>query len=68
MDMTKFGCTMVSGSDIFYATVVAEDVKQAREMAATETKKGRSREWSVAVLQADVPGPARFLGEGAQDA
>ncbi len=66
--MTRFGCTMVSGSDIFYATVIAEDVKQAREMAAAEMKKGRPREWSVAVLEADVAGPARFLGSGAQDA
>jgi hypothetical protein len=68
MDMTKFSCSMVSGSDIFYATVIAEDVKQAKEMAAAETKKGRPREWSVAVLEADVVGPARFLGAGAQDA
>jgi hypothetical protein len=66
--LIKFSCTMVSGSDIFYATVIAEDVKQAREMAASETKKGRPREWSAAVLEPDVPGPARFLGTGAQDA
>jgi hypothetical protein len=68
MTLIKFSCTMVSGSDIFYATLIAEDVKQAREMAASETKKGRPREWSVAVLESDVPGPARFLGTGAQDA
>lgn len=66
--MTKFSCSMVSGSDIFYATVIAEDAKQAKEMAAAETKKGRPREWSVAVLEPDVGGPARFLGSGAQDA
>jgi hypothetical protein len=66
--MTKFGCTMVSGSDIFYATVIAEDAKQARELAAAETRKGRPREWNIAVLEADVPGPARFLGSGSQDA
>jgi hypothetical protein len=66
--MNKYGCTMVSGADIFYATVVAEDPKQAREMAATETKKGRPRDWGTAVLQSDVEGPARFLGSGAQDA
>ncbi|HYU13036.1 MAG TPA: hypothetical protein VEK82_10705 [Stellaceae bacterium] len=66
--MTKFGCTMTSGGDIFYATVIAEDAKQAREMVAAETKKGRPREWSVAVLEAEVAGPARFLGAGAQDA
>ena len=67
-DMTKFSCSMISGSDIFYATVIAEDAKQAREMAAAETKKGRPREWSVAVLESEVDGPARFLGSGAQDA
>jgi hypothetical protein len=66
--MTRFGCTMTAGGDIFYATVIAEDSKQAREMVAAETKKGRPREWSVAVLEAEVAGPARFLGSGAQDA
>ena len=66
--MTRFGCTMSVGGDIFYATVIAEDAKQARELAAAETKKGRPREWSIAVLEAEVPGPARFLGSGAQDA
>ena len=66
--MIKYSCNMVSGGDIFYATVVAEDRKQAREIAAAETKKGRAREWNVAVLQSDVPGPARFLGAGTQEA
>ena len=66
--MTRFGCTMTVGGDIFYATVIAEDAKQARELAAAETKKGRPREWSTAVLEAEVAGPARFLGAGAQDA
>ena len=66
--MTRFGCTMTSGGDIFYATVIAEDAKQARELAAAETRKGRPREWSTAVLEAEVAGPARFLGAGAQDA
>ena len=56
--MMKFSCTMSSGSDIFYATVIAENAQQAREMA--ETKKGRSREWNVAVLEPEVLGPARF--------
>jgi hypothetical protein len=68
MTMTKFSCTMISGSDIFYATVIAEGAKEAREMAAAETKKGRPREWSVAVLEAEVAGPARFLSSGGQDA
>ena len=66
--MIKYSCTMMSGSDIFYATVIAEYSKQAREMAAAETKKGGPREWSVAVLESEVAGPARFLGSGAQDA
>ena len=66
--MNKYGCTMVSGADIFYATVIAETPKQAREMAAAETKKGRPRDWGTAVLQAEVEGPARCLGSGAQDA
>jgi len=67
-NMIKFSCSMISGSDIFYATLIAEDAKQAKEMAAAETKKGRPREWSVAILESDVAGPARFLGTGAQDA
>jgi hypothetical protein len=66
--MIKFICTMSSGSDIFHATLIAEDAKQAREMAAAETKKGRPREWSVRVLEPDVPGPARLLGSGAREA
>jgi len=48
--------------------LIAEDAKQAKEMAAAETKKGRPREWSVAILESDIAGPARFLGTGAQDA
>ena len=27
--MTKFGCTMTIGGDVFFATVVAEDRKRA---------------------------------------
>jgi len=66
--MIKFSCTMVSGSDIFFATLIAENVKQAKEMAAAETHRGQPREWSARVLEADVAGPARFLGTGAQEA
>ena len=66
--MDKFSCNMISGEEIFYATVIAEDAKQAKEMAATETKKGRPREWSVAVIEKGVAGPARFLGTGVQEA
>ena len=66
--MTKFSCTMVIGEDIFYATLVAEDAKQAREMAAAETKRGRPREWSARVLETEVAGPARFIATGEQEA
>ena len=66
--MMKFSCTMSSGSDIFFATVIAENAQLAREMAAAETKKGRPREWNVAVLEPEVLGPARFLGSGSQEA
>lgn len=66
--MTKFTCTMCIGEDIFYATLVAEDAKQAREMAAAETKKGRPREWSARAMETDVAGPARFLAVGEQEA
>ena len=66
--MIKFSCTMSVGSDIFYCTLIAEDPNQAREMAAAETRQGRPREWSVAVLESEVAGPARFLGSGAQEA
>jgi hypothetical protein len=65
--MNKYGCTMMSAGAVFYAQVVAEDPKQAREMAATEMNQGRPREWSVAVLEADVPGPARFLSSSNQE-
>ena len=66
--MDKFSCNMISGGDIVFATVVAEDAKQAREIAAAETQQGRPREWSVTVIESDVAGPARFLGAGAQEA
>lgn len=66
--MTKFSCTMCIGEDIFYATLIAEDAKQAREMAAAETKKGRPREWSARAMEENVSGPARFLATGEQEA
>ena len=66
--MIRYICTMSSGSDIFHATVIAETPQQARELVAAETKKGRPREWNVQVLEPDIPGPARFLGSGAQEA
>jgi hypothetical protein len=67
-DMTKFSCTMSIGSDIFYATLIADNEQQAREMAVTETKKGEARNWSVRVLEAGVEGPARSLASGSRDA
>jgi hypothetical protein len=66
--MIKFQCTMTVSSDIFFCTLIAEDAKQAREMAAAETRQGRPREWSARVLESDVAGPARFLGSGNQEA
>ena len=32
--MNKFSCTRSLGEDIFYATLIAENEQQAREMAA----------------------------------
>jgi hypothetical protein len=58
--MIKFSCTMSVGSDIFFATLIAEDAKQAREMAAAETRQGRPREWSVRAVETDVPGRPGF--------
>ena len=66
--MNKYSCTMSLGEDIFFATLIAETPQQAREMAVAETRKGRVRDWSVAVLEADVPGPAQFLGTGNREA
>ena len=72
--MTKFSCTMSSGSYLYYATLVAENDQQAREMAFAETSKessgsrGRLRDWSVRVLESEVEGPARMLEFGHRDA
>jgi hypothetical protein len=66
--MIKFSCTMTVSSDIFFCTLIAEDAKQAREMAAAETRQGRPREWSARAIESDVAGPARFLGSGNQEA
>jgi hypothetical protein len=63
-DMKKYSCTMSSGSLLFYATLIAENDQQAREIAIAETKRGEPREWSVRVLEADVEGPARSLSSG----
>jgi hypothetical protein len=71
--MTKYTCTMMSISDIHYATLIAENEEQAREMAISETQKkgyggGRPRNWSVRVLEADVDGPARVIDCGHREA
>ena len=66
--MTKFSCTMSIGSYIFYATVIAENEQQAKEIAVAETKKGELREWSARVFERDVEGPARSLASGSREA
>jgi hypothetical protein len=70
--MTKYSCTMVGIGDIYYATLIAENEQQAREMAMTETQKGgyagRPRNWSVGVLETNVDGPARIIDCGNREA
>ena len=72
--MNKFSCTRSLGEEIYYATLIAEDEQQAREMALEETNKrwsrsgGRAREWSVRVLESGVEGPARIIDCGYREA
>lgn len=67
--MNKFTCTFIEGGEDFYfVTLIAETSKQARELAAEETKKGTPRDWNAAVLERDVAGPARVLDSGAREA
>jgi hypothetical protein len=72
--MTKYTCTLMGIGEIYYATLVAENEQQAREMAVAETNErwfgngGRPRNWSVAVLEADAAGPARILDCGNREA
>ena len=67
--MNKFTCTLISGGeDFLYVTLIAETAKQARELAVAETKKGSARDWSAAVLERDVEGPARVLDSGSREA
>jgi len=72
--MDKFSCTRSLGEEIYYATLVAENEQQAREMALAETNKkfsksgGRLREWSVRLLEANVEGPARIIDCGYREA
>ena len=72
--MNKFTCTRSLGEEIYYATLIAENEEQARDMALEETNKkwsrsgGRAREWSVRVLESDVEGPARIIDCGYREA
>ena len=72
--MNKFSCTRSLGEEIYYATLIAENEQQAREMAIDETNKrfsksgGRAREWSIRVLEPDVDGPAQILDCGYREA
>lgn len=68
--MTKYSCTMSSGSFFYYVSLIAENPQQAREMALAEaTEKlqvtsGRLRDWSAAAVETDVAGPAQILDSG----
>ena len=72
--MNKFSCARSLGEEIYYATLIAENEQQAREMALAETNQkfsksgGRLREWSVRVLESDVDGPARIVDCGYREA
>jgi hypothetical protein len=72
--MNKFTCTRSLGEEIYYATLIAENEEQAREMAVDETNKkfsksgGRLREWSVRVLESGVDGPAHIIDCGYREA
>jgi hypothetical protein len=70
--MIKYTCTMMGIGDIYYATLVAENEQQAREMEMAETQGkgsgGRTRNWSVRVLETDVEGPPRILDSGNREA
>jgi hypothetical protein len=72
--MNKFSCTRSLGEDLFYATLIAEDAQQAKDMAVAETNKtlmgngGRPVEWSVRVIESDIDGPARVLNCGHREA
>jgi hypothetical protein len=72
--MNKFSCIRSLGEEIYYATLIAENEEQARDMALEETNKkwsrsgGRAREWSVRVLESGVEGPARIIDCGYREA
>jgi hypothetical protein len=72
--MNKFSCVRSLGEEIYFATLIAENEQQAREMAVEETNQkfsrsgGRLREWSVRVLESGLDGPARILDCGYREA
>ncbi len=72
--MIKFSCTRSLGEDIFFATLIAENEQEAKEMAIAETNQkfqkngGRPREWSVRALELGVDGPARIIDCGHREA
>jgi hypothetical protein len=49
---------------MYYATLIAENEQQAREIAIAATQRGEPREWSVRAMEKDVEGPARSLSSG----
>ena len=72
--MDKFSCTRSLSEEIYYATLIAENAQQAKEMAIAEVNQkfsksgGRIREWSVRVLESGVNGPARIIDCGYREA
>ena len=72
--MNKFSCTRSLGEEIYFATLIAENEQQAKEMAIDEVNQkfhksgGRVREWSIRVLESEVDGPARILDCGYREA
>ena len=55
--MNKFSCTRSLGEEIYYATLIAENEQQAKEMAIAEVNEkfhksgGRAREMELRVLE-----------------
>ncbi len=72
--MNKFSCTRSLGEEIYYATLIAENDQQAKEMAIAEVNEkfhksgGRAREWSLRLLESDIDGPARIIDCGYREA
>ena len=67
--MQKFSCTLVGGGeDFYYVTLIAETRTEARKLCVAETQQGTPRDWTVSVLEENVPGPARVLDSGTREA